>query len=63
MKMKTYSKKFYKKPDESYWEWSDMVDTIKGDLPRGERIEKGRDDNGYYYRYVYETEYSDMEDQ
>ena len=63
MKMKKYSRKFYKKPNETYWEWSDSVDTIKGDLPRGEHIEKGRDDNGYYYRYVYETEDSDMEDQ
>lgn len=56
MKMKKYSKKFYKKPDESYWEWSDSVDTIRGDCERNEHIEIGRDDKGYYYRYVKEVD-------
>lgn len=54
--MKSYSGKYYKPADETYWEWSDSVDTMKGDCDPGERIVEGRDEKGWYYQFVREVE-------
>lgn len=54
--MKSYSKKYYKPANETYWEWSDSVDTMKGDCDPGEHIEVGRDEKGWYYQFVREVE-------
>ena len=51
--METRGKRFYKPDDESYWEWSDSVDTLKGDCEPNERIVKERDEHGrWYYQHV-----------